>query len=51
MKRRTYLRAARTGTAVGLAGCLGGGDANPNVSLSRPGREDDMSSENLPYPT
>ncbi|CQR50273.1 MULTISPECIES: SCO family protein [Haloferax] len=50
MKRRTYLRAAGAGAAVGLAGCLGGGDANPNVSLSKPDRENDVSSEDLPYP-
>ncbi|RDZ45752.1 SCO family protein [Haloferax sp. Atlit-10N] len=50
MKRRTYLRAAGAGAALGLAGCLGGGDANPNVSLSKPDRENDVSSEDLPYP-
>ncbi|WP_411968376.1 SCO family protein [Haloferax sp. YSSS75] len=48
MKRRTYLRAVGSGAAVGLAGCLGGG--NPNVSLSKPDRENDVSSEDLPYP-
>ncbi|MCO8267245.1 SCO family protein [Haloferax sp. AB510] len=50
MKRRTYLRAAGAGAALGLAGCLGGGDANPNVSLSKPDRDNDVSSEDLPYP-
>ncbi|KAB1188691.1 MULTISPECIES: SCO family protein [Haloferax] len=49
MQRRTYLRAVGTGAAVGLAGCLGG-SGNPNVSLSKPDRENDISSEDLPYP-
>ncbi|ELZ91333.1 regulatory protein PrrC [Haloferax mucosum ATCC BAA-1512] len=48
MNRRTYLRAVGTGAAVGLAGCLGGG--NPNVSLPKPERENDVTSEDLPYP-
>jgi protein SCO1/2 len=49
MQRRTYLRAVGTGAAVGLAGCLGG-SGNPNVSLAKPDRENDVTSEDLPYP-
>ncbi|SEK61827.1 SCO family protein [Haloferax larsenii] len=49
MNRRTYLRTVGTGAAIGLAGCLGGG-GNPNVSLSKPDRENDVTSEQLPYP-
>ncbi|WP_276300550.1 SCO family protein [Halorussus lipolyticus] len=53
MNRRDYLR---TATAVGLAGsvagCTGflGSDGNPNVTLPRPDRENDVDSETLPYP-
>ncbi|AFK18961.1 SCO family protein [Haloferax mediterranei ATCC 33500] len=50
MNRRTYLRAVGTGAAVGLAGCLGGIGGNSNVSLSKPERENDVTSEDLPYP-
>jgi protein SCO1/2 len=53
MKRRTYLGAAGAGALAATAGCLGvlgGADANPNVVLGPPDRENDVSSEDLPYP-
>ncbi|MFB6092242.1 MAG: SCO family protein [Haloquadratum sp.] len=48
MQRRTYLRTAAAFGALGTAGCLGLGDANPNVALPEPDRE--YTSEELPYP-
>lgn len=48
MQRRTFLRAAVTAGVVGTAGCLGFGDANPDVALAEPDR--DYSSDELPYP-
>jgi protein SCO1/2 len=56
MRRRTYLRAAGLAGTAGLAGCIGsaplglGGDSNPNVVLPKPKRDNDVSSEDLPYP-
>jgi protein SCO1/2 len=53
MKRRTFLRASGIAGVGGLAGCLGSvglGDQNPNVVLPEPNRENDVTSEQLPYP-
>jgi protein SCO1/2 len=49
MRRRRFLATAgASASAVGLAGCLGFGDANPDVALSEPDRE--YESSDLPYP-
>jgi len=49
MRRRRFIASAGTSLgAVGLAGCLGLGDANPNVALSEPDRE--FESADVPYP-
>lgn len=48
MRRRTYLRRGAAAGALGTAGCLGLGDANPDVALPEPDRE--YASDELPYP-
>jgi protein SCO1/2 len=48
MRRRTYLSGVAAAGVFGTAGCLGLGDANPDVALSEPDRE--YESEDLPYP-
>jgi protein SCO1/2 len=55
MDRRSFLGAAGVAGASGLAGCVGGsipglGDANPNVALGEPDREEGLESSDLPYP-
>ena len=48
MHRRTFLGSAVGAGLAGTAGCLGGGDSNPDVVLPEPERE--HTSEELPYP-
>ena len=49
MRRRRFLAVAGASAGtVGLAGCLGFGDANPNVALAEPDRE--YESSDVPYP-
>lgn len=48
MHRRTYLRVATTVGATSIAGCIGFGDATPNVALPEPDRQ--FESEDVPYP-
>ncbi|WP_335999306.1 SCO family protein [Halorientalis halophila] len=50
MERRQYLRTAVGGAAgtLALAGCLGSGDENPNVKLSKPDLQTDP--EDYPFP-
>jgi protein SCO1/2 len=49
MRRRRFLATAgASASTVGLAGCLGFGDANPDVALAEPDRE--YESSDVPYP-
>ncbi len=49
--RRTVLRATGTAAALGLAGCLGGGDDRPDdVTLPAPENYDALVEADLPYP-
>jgi protein SCO1/2 len=46
--RRSLLRGLSLATATGIAGCLGGGNSNPNVVLGEPDRQ--YESADVPYP-
>jgi protein SCO1/2 len=48
MRRRRFLATAGSTGLAGLAGCLGLGDANPNVTLAEPDRQ--YESSDVPYP-
>jgi protein SCO1/2 len=48
MWRRTYLQVTAALGTAGLAGCVGGGNGNPDIVLPEPDREVD--SGDLPYP-
>ncbi len=48
MQRRSYLKALTMFGVVGIGGCLGLDDSNPNVVLTEPDRQ--FSSSDTPYP-
>lgn len=48
ISRRAVLRGVTGVGAAGVAGCLGGGDSNPNVTLPEPDRQ--YESADVPYP-
>jgi protein SCO1/2 len=52
MNRRDYLRTATAVGIAGTAGCVGMLDSggNSNVTLGKPERDADITSEDLPYP-